>query len=190
MIFRLIIKGPLSIEVLFSKKSIDFGESQKLNLSQDLLWDFTQENIEDVFKKIIDIDGVVARKFDRDGSFKWDIDISNYPHISNRFRCLIPRICKSRNLDGVLYPFQKEGKDWLLKSKVRILADDMGLGKSIQSIAAIEEGIYKRQLDKVLLVCPNTLVTNWESELRKWCPLLSYFSVNSSNVGDKIFLKK
>ena len=177
------------MEILFSKEPSDQRSLQDINMSQEFLWNFTEKNIESVFEKIIDIDGAAARKINRDGGFKWEIDLTNYPHISNRFRRLIPQVCKSLYLESVLYPFQKEGREWLLQSPARILADDMGLGKSIQSIAAIEEGIFSKKLDSVLVVCPNTLVTNWESEFRKWCPLLSIFNLTSAYVNDQNFIK-
>lgn len=187
--FQVNIKAPLSVEVIFSKEPLDLGVRQEINTSQDFLWDFTDKNIESIFEKIIDIDGTVARKINRDGSLKWDIDLTEYPHISNRFRCLIPHVCRSQNLESVLYPFQKEGREWLLQSPTRILADDMGLGKSIQSIAAIEEIIFSEKLDNILVISPNTLVTNWELEFRKWCPLLSFFSLTSVYVDDENFTK-
>lgn len=183
------IIGPLSFSIVFTKQASEPQSSQEAKLSQDFFWDFTEENIDGIFGKMVAIDGVVARKFDRDGIFKWEVNLESYPHVSNRFRCLIPRLCKSRHLDSALYPFQKLGKIWLLQSTARILADDMGLGKSIQSIAAIEEGIFLRKFEKVLVVCPNTLLSNWEGEFRKWCPLLTYSCHTTMNAGDKIHIR-
>jgi SNF2 family DNA or RNA helicase len=51
-----------------------------------------------------------------------------------------------------------------------VLADDMGLGKTIQVIAAIlkfkEEGFLTEQ--KVLVVAPTGLLTNWQAEFQKF----------------------
>ena len=58
-----------------------------------------------------------------------------------------------------------------------ILADEMGLGKTLQTIALIsiliQQNCYFSPLrtgtvDKVLIVCPLTLVVNWKREFRKW----------------------
>ena len=64
------------------------------------------------------------------------------------------------------FDFQKEGINWLLNKKRSILADEMGLGKSIQSIIAALEGNFK----KILIICPNTLKYNWESEVSFYNP--------------------
>lgn len=52
-----------------------------------------------------------------------------------------------------------------------ILADEMGLGKTIQAIAFFG---YLSQYEGVngpfLVVCPNTVVSNWKKELKKWLP--------------------
>lgn len=64
-----------------------------------------------------------------------------------------------------LYQHQEEGIKFLLSRNGCILADDMGLGKSIQSIiAAIESGAKK-----ILVVCPSSTKINWEREIGVFC---------------------
>jgi SWI/SNF-related matrix-associated actin-dependent regulator 1 of chromatin subfamily A len=64
-----------------------------------------------------------------------------------------------------LYQHQEEGIKFLLSRNGCILADDMGLGKSIQSIiAAIESGAKK-----ILVVCPSSTKINWEREINVFC---------------------
>jgi len=83
-------------------------------------------------------------------------------------------------LEPVLRDYQKFGFHWLKTlSHYRlggILADDMGLGKTIQSIAYIvsetaappEEG--SAAASPVLIVCPASLIYNWEREVRRFAP--------------------
>jgi SNF2 family DNA or RNA helicase len=181
-------KSALSFDVTFSKKAIHFSDKDTISLSENFIWDLSEGNLEQIFQKIALFDGTADRKINKNGSFSWSIDLSDYPHITNRFRSLLPQLCMSRKLESILYPFQKEGRDWLENSTTRILADDMGLGKSIQSIAAIEKGVFQKKLNNVLIVCPNTLVSNWEAELKKWCPMLSFFRLSSANIEGKTFI--
>jgi SWI/SNF-related matrix-associated actin-dependent regulator of chromatin subfamily A-like protein 1 len=59
------------------------------------------------------------------------------------------------------YNFQKEGINWLLNKDRGILGDDLGLGKTFQSIiAALETGCKK-----ILVICPASLKLNWRKEL-------------------------
>ena len=71
-----------------------------------------------------------------------------------------------------LYPYQKVGLDWLqgrfIKGLGSILADDMGLGKTAQVIALIAERLRRRQVQKVLVVVPNSLIANWLTEFAKF----------------------
>jgi SWI/SNF-related matrix-associated actin-dependent regulator 1 of chromatin subfamily A len=61
-----------------------------------------------------------------------------------------------------LYQHQEEGIKFLLSRNGCILADDMGLGKSMQSIiAAIESGAKK-----ILIVCPSSTKINWDREIK------------------------
>ena len=64
-----------------------------------------------------------------------------------------------------LYSHQKDGIKFLLSRNGSILADDMGLGKSIQSIiAALETGV-----EKILIVCPSSVKINWKREINVFC---------------------
>ncbi|KMP07409.1 ISWI chromatin-remodeling complex ATPase ISW2 [Coccidioides immitis RMSCC 2394] len=63
-------------------------------------------------------------------------------------------------------PFNGEGA---------ILADEMGLGKTLQTIALLwtlmkQNPIYGASpvVKKALIVCPVTLIKNWQKEFRKW----------------------
>ena len=74
-----------------------------------------------------------------------------------------------------LLPYQREGVRFLLdNSKLpfhKLLADDMGLGKSVQALAAYQMLLTKEQRsDKLLIVCPASVKYNWRKEVSKWIP--------------------
>ena len=71
-----------------------------------------------------------------------------------------------------LYPFQREGVEWLSGRNGGILADDMGLGKTVQVIAAMRLLFNQAQLRSALVVCPKSLIATWERELERWAPEL------------------
>ena len=72
-----------------------------------------------------------------------------------------------------LYPFQRSGVEWLVENPGgRVLADDMGLGKTIQVIAAVRLLFNRARIRRALILCPKSLVANWEAELAKWAPEL------------------
>lgn len=60
-----------------------------------------------------------------------------------------------------LYPHQEEGVKFLVTRKKAILADVMGFGKTSTSIVAALESGYQ----KILIICPASLKTNWRDEL-------------------------
>ncbi len=75
-----------------------------------------------------------------------------------------------------LYPFQRQGVDWLKSKSKALLADACGLGKTVQAIVAIKE------LGEIsaLVICPATVKYNWEREFKIWHPGLSVWVVNGS----------
>lgn len=82
---------------------------------------------------------------------------------------LCPLLNAPPSLDE-LYPFQREGVQWLVGRTGGILADDMGLGKTVQAIAAIRILFGRAEIRSVLIVCPKSLVANWEHEFTRWAP--------------------
>ena len=81
-------------------------------------------------------------------------------------------------LANVLRPYQKEGFRWLCGLASMglggILADEMGLGKSLQLIACLlAQQDAAREVGPSLVVCPSSLVYNWEAEFRKFAPELA-----------------
>ena len=63
-----------------------------------------------------------------------------------------------------LRPYQQAGVRYLLRHRRALLADDMGLGKTVQAIVAASLAGCQR----VLVVCPNAVVLNWEAEIWEW----------------------
>ncbi len=92
-----------------------------------------------------------------------------------------------KGLTGKLRPYQKIGYSWLVQnikySFGCILADDMGLGKTIQVLTAIlhfkEQNPYDNEPS--LIIVPPTLLSNWENEIKKFTPTLSYYIYHGTN---------
>lgn len=80
-------------------------------------------------------------------------------------------------LTAELRPYQLSGFQWLLFLKEAgwggILADDMGLGKTVQALALFQHLKGENAEARFLVVCPTTLLYNWEAEVRKFTPGLT-----------------
>jgi SNF2 family DNA or RNA helicase len=71
--------------------------------------------------------------------------------------------------DERLYDFQRAGVEFLALVKRALLADEMGSGKTVQTIFALRKLYDAGDLPgEVLIVCPNTMKRTWERELRTW----------------------
>jgi superfamily II DNA or RNA helicase len=81
-------------------------------------------------------------------------------------------------LKMVLRPYQVAGFQWLnYLTDIKwggILADDMGLGKTVQALSFLEHFKAEHGRLKALVVCPTTLIYNWENEIKKFTPKQSY----------------
>jgi hypothetical protein len=81
---------------------------------------------------------------------------------------------------GHLRPYQQRGLGWLaFLNRLRlggVLADDMGLGKTAQLLALLAHERANRQGRKrvlpTLVVCPLSVVRNWETEAARFTPEL------------------
>ncbi len=68
------------------------------------------------------------------------------------------------------FPYQLDGIAFLYARHAAVLADEMGLGKTMQAITAIRLLARRREVQRVLLVCPKPLMTNWQREFALWAP--------------------
>jgi len=77
---------------------------------------------------------------------------------------------------GTLRPYQERGYSWLAFLRQwglgACLADDMGLGKTIQTLVLIQRDWQSNGKRPVLLVCPTSVVNNWQKEAARFTPEL------------------
>ena len=88
------------------------------------------------------------------------------------------------SLEEILRPYQKEGVYWmrfLEKSGLSgLLADEMGLGKTLQTLAwlSLERTDPAARGRPALVVCPTSLVANWNAEAEKFVPWMKRLVVS------------
>ena len=82
------------------------------------------------------------------------------------------------NIKATLRPYQETGYQWMqVLDEVSwggCLADDMGLGKTLQTITFLSLIKQKYNNPTSLIICPTSLIYNWENELKKFAPDLKY----------------
>lgn len=97
------------------------------------------------------------------------------------------------HLKLILRPYQESGFQWLnYLHEVNwggILADDMGLGKTIQALSFIQHIKETKGTLKALVVCPTTLMYNWENEIKKFTDSLTYY-IHHGGIRDKSLVSK
>lgn len=83
---------------------------------------------------------------------------------------------KAHQIDGICFMYNMCYRD--LNTKKRYLAEDhgcilahcMGLGKTLSVITLMHTLVnYPRlQTNKVLIICPKSMILNWKEEIEKW----------------------
>jgi SWI/SNF-related matrix-associated actin-dependent regulator 1 of chromatin subfamily A len=89
-------------------------------------------------------------------------------------------------MQGKLYPFQEAAVEYALTRKCCFIADDMGAGKSVEALAAIAVGYTF----PAIVVCPSSLVLNWNIEVEKWFPSwpVQILRGDSIQPGKKVYI--
>jgi SWI/SNF-related matrix-associated actin-dependent regulator of chromatin subfamily A-like protein 1 len=92
-------------------------------------------------------------------------------------------------LGGELMPFQRAGVAYALERRRVFLADEQGLGKTIQALATIQADLAY----PAVVVCPASLKLNWLREIKTWLPdreaqVLSGRSVQDLGGADLVVL--
>ena len=87
-------------------------------------------------------------------------------------------------VNAKLRGYQEEGLKWLYylyqNNRNGCLADDMGLGKTLQVIALLTL-VQKELQQPAIIIMPNSLIFNWENELKRFAPQLSYYVYYGKN---------
>lgn len=119
------------------------------------------------------IDELYEQRDERELSFELD---EKYERIRD-FKS-IPEVPIPEVLENRLRPYQLAGFHWLNYLKTvswgGILADDMGLGKTVQALSMLQHYYEEEKELKALVICPTTLIYNWENEIRKFTPELKW----------------
>ncbi|MDD6305679.1 MAG: SNF2 helicase associated domain-containing protein [Clostridiales bacterium] len=103
------------------------------------------------------------------------------------------------SLKGIMRSYQKNGFLWLKTLRENgfggILADDMGLGKTLQVISLLlseqeEVKAGEKEPKPSLIVCPASLVYNWQKEVKRFAPELNTQIVAGSAAERRELVKK
>ncbi|KAK4420573.1 Switch 2 [Sesamum alatum] len=118
----------------------------------------------------------------------------------------IPVVQVPASINSRLLEHQREGVKFLYNlyrnNHGGILGDDMGLGKTIQTIAFLaavfekgsepdltpHKGKQTAKKGPVLIICPSSVILNWESEFAKWSTfsVCVYHGPNRDLIMDKL----
>lgn len=109
-------------------------------------------------------------------------------HRTQKFNELIERFKSASKMpvelperyDSILRDYQRTGIQWMNTLGQMgfggILADDMGLGKTLQVIALLDAQKKKPNL----VVCPSSLILNWQDEVHKFAPEMNVLCIYGS----------
>lgn len=74
------------------------------------------------------------------------------------------------HIDDRLYGFQKAGVDFLLRAGSALLGDEMGTGKTVQTLETLRQLDLKDRALPALIICPNSMKGTWAKEAATWFP--------------------
>jgi SWI/SNF-related matrix-associated actin-dependent regulator of chromatin subfamily A-like protein 1 len=83
-------------------------------------------------------------------------------------------------LGGELKPFQRAGVRYLLDRRRAFLADEQGLGKTIEALAALQAD----DAFPAVVACPASLKLNWLREIERWLPGRSARALVGTGAGE------
>jgi superfamily II DNA or RNA helicase len=102
----------------------------------------------------------------------------------------IPPIKAPQGLQADLRHYQEAGLSWLWflfrHGLSGVLADDMGLGKTIQTLSLLLKIKKEQGSQPSLVVAPTSVLPNWEREIEKFAPELTYVTWHGADRRDNI----
>ncbi len=118
--------------------------------------------------------GAPSYELDFEGvkSTGWIADVLNQLDGTTEFK----NLKQPDKFSGTLRPYQIKGYSWLSFLQQwglgGCLADDMGLGKTVQILALVYQSWQKSKRQPTLIVCPTSVINNWQKEAARFTPEL------------------
>ncbi len=117
----------------------------------------------------------------------------HYREFYEGFNKLASKRLTTPGVNAKLRNYQKEGVKWINylydNNFGGCLADDMGLGKTLQTITMLAK-VYKANKGASLIIMPRSLLFNWQDELKKFAPQLTYYTYYGTQRDLKEALKQ
>lgn len=85
-----------------------------------------------------------------------------------------------------LYPFQRVAVEYIEKNKNVLIGDSMGLGKTVETLGAMEH----LESYPTLIVCPASLKQNWKNEAKNWLPKKRSINIINASDDDPTFRRR
>lgn len=127
--------------------------------------------------------GLIAELQEEGFTLKMSRKFSNFWKQISTFSTLA-EVTLPKGINATLRDYQVKGFNWLwflyTYGLNGILADDMGLGKTLQTLTLIQKAKEKDGKRPSLVICPTSVVFNWESEIAKFAPKMSILNLTGS----------
>lgn len=105
-----------------------------------------------------------------------ELALESYTELKNEFADKLA-------LPSPLRAYQWEGVSFLSRTTSVLLADEMGLGKTIQAIISLRILMNAGACNRVLIVTPQSLRSNWKHEFSRWAPELPCRLVDGNSLN-------
>lgn len=172
----------LTIEEIEAMLDAYHNKKRYVKLKNDVILEVKEEDVKDLDNFLEDFNMTnekLSSQISKPMNYLLKLvdETSDHIHCDEKLYQMIEQVQEYKKSDifpdeaflKILRPYQVEAFKWLNMLAEfgfgGILADDMGLGKTLEIISFIA----KDNLPKpTLIVCPMSLVYNWENECRKW----------------------
>ncbi|WP_438980294.1 Eco57I restriction-modification methylase domain-containing protein, partial [Polynucleobacter sp.] len=151
---------------------------RRRELGKQLFKRFIIEELSDDQQKIIE------KAFNRNFNGYYRPDYTKIPLVSKVFTTFNPK--QKKVVDKLeVKPIQKEGAAFLASKGVGLLAYDVGVGKTLTGIVAINEVMQRGWAKKPLIIVPNSTYQNWINEILELIPGVKINSLKNLGGGFK-----
>ena len=166
------------------QKYINLGDGQRGLVDEQYM-----NRLERIFRKVEKGDKVKVSFFDLpeiESLLEEKLEGESFKHYREfyeGFNKLSSKRLSTTGVNAKLRNYQKEGVKWINylydNNFGGCLADDMGLGKTLQTITMLTK-VYSKGKDNIsessLIIMPRSLLFNWQDELKKFAPQLTYYT--------------